>query len=142
MRRARHAAAWLLLLGVAFGAGWLRHGLIESSAVGQLCDGEHGPRWCEWRQWLVLGFQQHAWGVTVYGVAALAAATLALLRKRPWTAWLAAALGVFALELYCFEPGALALLIGCLRLLRVQARPSAPPFGQHRPRDQQIQSQP
>ena len=78
----------------------------------------------------------------VYGLIALATATLALLSKRPWAAWLAAAAGVFALELYCFEPGALALLIGCLRLLRLQMRPSTPPLGQHRQRDQQTQSQP
>ena len=131
-----------MLLSVALGAAWLRYDLIESSAIGQLCSGEHSPAWCEWRQWLVLGFQHHAYGVTVYGVAALAAAAMALLWKHPSTAWLAAALGMFALELYCFEPGALALLIGCLRLLRLQALPSTPPLGQHRPRDRQIQAKP
>ena len=67
-------------------------------------------------------------------------AVLALLRQRPWLAWLAAALGVFALELYCFEARALVLLLGCLRLLRLQAR--AAPIEQHRQRQQQIQSQP
>jgi hypothetical protein len=136
------AAAWLLLLGVALGASWLRYDLIESSAIGQLCSGEHSPSWCEWRQWLVLGFQHHAYGVSVYGAAALVAAMIALLWKNPWTAWLAAALGLFALELYCFEPGALALLIGCLRLLRLQVQPSTPPLSQHRQRDQEIQPQP
>jgi hypothetical protein len=69
------------------------------------------------RQWLVLGFLNNT-----YGIAALAAAALALALKQPWAAWLAAALGAFALEMYCFEPGALALLIGCLRLLRIQAQ--------------------
>jgi hypothetical protein len=33
---------------------------------------------------------------------------------------LAASLGVIALQLYCYEGGALALLIGALRLVRVQ----------------------
>lgn len=138
----RRAPAWLGLLAVALGAAWLRYGLIEPSVMGELCSGSHSPAWCDWRQWLVLGFQHHAAGVSVYGVLALATAVLALLSKRPWAAWLAAAAGVFALELYCFEPGALALLIGCLRLLRLQARASNPPLGQHRQRDQQIQSQP
>ncbi|WP_449426756.1 hypothetical protein [Rhodanobacter umsongensis] len=138
----RRAAAWLGLLLLGLGAASLRYGLIESSAIGQLCSSGHGPAWCNWRQWLVLGFQHHAGGASVYGVLALATTVLALLSKRPWAAWLAAAAGVFALELYCFEPGALALLIGCLRLLRLQARPSTPPLGQHRQRDQQAQSQP
>lgn len=140
--RWRRAAAWLGLLLVALGAASLRYGLIESSAIGQLCSSDHGPAWCDWRQWLVLGFQHHAGDVSVYGVIALAATTLALLSKRPWAAWLAAAAGVFALELYCFEPGALALLIGCLRLLRLQAQLPKSPLVQHRQREQQTQSQP
>jgi hypothetical protein len=131
----RLALPWMLLLAVALVTAWLRYGLIESSAIGQLCGASHAPSWCSGRRWLVLGFLHN-----VYGVVALIAAVLALLRQRPWLAWLAAALGVFALELYCFEAGALALLIGCLRLLRLQAR--AAPIEQHRQRQQQIQSQP
>ena len=109
------ALPWLLLLllVVAVAAAWLRYGLIEPSTMAQQCGGGHGPWWCHWRQWLVLGFLND-----VYGIAALAATALALLRKRAWLAWLAAALGVIALQLYCFESGALALLAGCLRLLR------------------------
>jgi len=131
----RQARPWLLLLIVALATAWLRYGLIESSAIGQLCGASHAPAWCTGRQWLVLGFLHN-----VYGVVALIVAALALLQQRPWLAWLAAALGVFALELYCFEAGALALLLGCLRLLRLQAR--AAPVDQHRQRQQQIQSQP
>ncbi|GGY32655.1 hypothetical protein GCM10008098_27650 [Rhodanobacter panaciterrae] len=125
----------MLLLIVALATAWLRYGLIESSAIGQLCSTSHAPSWCSGRQWLVLGFLHN-----VYGVVALITAVLALLWQRPWLAWLAAALGVFALELYCFEAGALALLLGCLRLLRLQSR--AAPVEQHRQRQQQIQSQP
>lgn len=120
--RWRQGLPWLLIVAVGIAAAWLRYGLIEPSVMGELCGGSHRPAWCEWRQWLVLGFQHHAFGTTVYGVAALAAAVLTLLWKHPWPAWLAAALGAFALELYCFEPGALALLIGCLGLLRIQAQ--------------------
>ena len=138
-QRWRTALPWLLLALVGVGAAVLRYGLIESSAMGQLCGAANGPWWCSVRQWLVLGFLHD-----IYAIAALIAAAAALLRASAWLAWLAAALGVFALELYCFEAGALALLIGCLRLLRRQATPprSAPPAEQHRHGQQQVQSQP
>ncbi|EIM03438.1 hypothetical protein RHOFW104T7_14280 [Rhodanobacter thiooxydans] len=110
---AKQALAWLALLAVAALAAWLRYGLVESSAIGQLCSAGHAPWWCRWRQWLVLGFLHD-----VYGIAALAATALALLHRRAWAAWLAAALGAFALELYCVESGALALLLGGLFLWR------------------------
>ncbi|MEO7066179.1 MAG: hypothetical protein ABI114_04670 [Rhodanobacter sp.] len=133
--RWRQLGPWLLLAAVALITMWLRYGLIESSTMGQLCSSAHGPWWCSWRQLLVLGFLHD-----VYGVLALAAAALALLQKHRWLAWLAAALGVFALELYCFETGALALLIGCLRLLRLQA--NTMPVAPDRPSNSQAQRQP
>lgn len=135
----RNALPWLLLAMVGGGAAALRYGLIESSAMGQLCGATEGPWWCTVRQWLVLGFLHD-----LYGIAALIAAAAALLRSSAWLAWAAAALGVFALELYCFEAGALALLIGCLRLLRRQASlpRNAPPAQQHRRSQQEVQSQP
>ena len=113
----RHAWPWLLLLATGVFAAALRYGVIEPSAAAQLCESGHGPAWCAARQWLVLGFLNNT-----YGIAALVAAALALALKQPSAAWLAAALGAFALEMYCFEAGALALLIGCLRLLRIQAQ--------------------
>jgi hypothetical protein len=138
-RRWRNALPWLLLALVGVGAAALRYGLIESSAMGQLCGTADNPWWCTVRQWLVLGFLHD-----IYGIAALIAAAAALLRRSAGLAWLAAALGAFALELYCFEAGALALLIGCLRLLRRQVSlpRSAPPAQQHRRRQQQVQPQP
>jgi hypothetical protein len=131
----RRARPWLLLLAVAMAAAWLRYGLIESSAIGQQCSALGAPAWCRWRLLLVLGFLHN-----VYGIAALAAAALVLWRPRAWLAWLTAALGIFALELYCVETGALALLIGSLRLLRLQAR--AAPLDQHRHGQQQVHPQP
>ena len=138
-RRWRTALPWLLLALVGVGAAVLRYGLIESSAMGQLCGAADGPWWCTVRQGLVLGFLHD-----IYAIAALIATAVALLRRSAWLAWLAAALGAFALELYCFEAGALALLIGCLRLLRWQATPprNAPPAEQHRHGQQQVQRQP
>jgi hypothetical protein len=133
----RTALPWLLLLAIGVMAAALRYGLIESSAIGQQCAALHSPWWCAWRQGLVLGFLHN-----VYGIAALGSAVLALLSKRLWLAWLAAALGVFALQLYCVESGALAGLVGCLRLLRAQADARGAPVEQHRQGQQQVQSQP
>ncbi len=113
----RKALPWLLLMAIGALAMALRYELIEPAAVVQLCESGQGPPWCSIRQWLVLGFLSNG-----YGIAALVAAAVSLVWKHPWTAWLAAALGAVALELYCFEAGALALLIGCLRLLRIQAQ--------------------
>lgn len=136
------ALPWLMLLGLGFVAAALRFHLIESTAIADLCgSGQYSP-WCNTRRLLILGFQHHAYDVSIYGAAALAVALLTLWSKQVWVAWLAAVLGVFALQLYCFEPGALALLIGCLRLLRLQALPGMPPGEQHRQREQQIQAKP
>lgn len=137
IRRWQLALPWLLLLLVGLGAAWLRYGLIESSAIGQQCSVGGAPWWCLWRQTLVLGFLRNS-----YGIAALVVTALALVWPRTWLAWLAAALGVFALELYCFQSGALAMLIGCLRLLRTQAHLHAAPIDQHRQRQREIQTEP
>lgn len=126
---------WLALAAVGLGATWLRYGLVESSTLAPLCSDGAGPWWCSWRQGLVLGFLHN-----VYGVAALLMALLAILLPRTGVAWLAAALGLFALVLYCFQSGAIALLIGALRLLRAQAQ--TPPGLQDRPRERDVQHQP
>jgi hypothetical protein len=128
---------WILLLAVALASAWLRYGLVESSVIGAQCSATSAPWWCAWRQLLVLGFLNN-----VYGIAALVTAVLSLVWPRTWLAWLAAALGVFALELYGFQSGALALLIGCLRLLRTQAQMHASPVDQHRHRQRETQAQP
>lgn len=133
----RAALPWLLLLAVGAVAATLRYGLIESSTIGQQCAAVRSPWWCAWRQGLVLGFLHN-----IYGIAALVAAAMALRSRRLWLAWLAAALGVFALQLYCVESGALAVLVGCLRLLRARANARIAPVEQHRQGQQQIQCQP
>ncbi|MEO9080065.1 MAG: hypothetical protein ABI268_12250 [Rhodanobacter sp.] len=132
----RLALPWLLLLAVGLCATALRFGLIESSAIGQFCSG-HNPWWCSVRTALVLGFLHN-----VYGVVALITAALALVSRRLALAWLAAALGVFAMQLYGVESGALAVLIGSLRLLRLQTDACGAPVEQDRQDQQQVQSQP
>ena len=130
------ALPWLALLAAGIGTTALRFGLIESSSIGQLCSAG-GPWWCTLRTWLVLGFLNH-----VYGAIALLALVPAWLLRRPALAWLAAALGAFAMQLYGAEAGALALLLGSLRLLRLQAAAGGPPLAPHRPGQQQVQRQP
>ena len=131
----RNSLPWLLLALVAALAAWIRYGLIEPAAIGHLCEATSAPAWCRGRQLLVLGFLSYG-----YGWAALAFAAIALVWKHPLSAWLAAASGVLALQLYCFEAGAFALLVGCLRLIRLQA--DAAPADQNGNRDRQVQAQP
>lgn len=132
----RLSLPWLMLLLVAVLAMTLRFGVIEPASMLHLCDGSPGnPAWCAWRQSIVMGFLNYT-----YGWAALAAAALALVWKRPGAAWIAAAVGMFALVMYCFEAGAFALLVGSLRLVRFQG--AAAPTDEYGDGDQQIQAQP
>ncbi|MEW9622722.1 hypothetical protein [Rhodanobacter geophilus] len=120
-RLPRMLAPWLLIVLAGLGAAWVRYGLIEPPAMAQICTAAQAPAWCALRQALVLGFLHE-----VYGIAAMLAAVLALLRRARALAWLAAALGALALQLYNYEPGALALLIGCLRLVHLQGAGNVP----------------
>lgn len=121
IRWLRPLLPWLLLALAGLGAAWLRYGLIEPRGLAELCATTQAPGWCPLRQALVLGFLHE-----VYGIAALAVTALALLRRSRALAWLAAALGALALQLYNYEPGALALLLGCLRLLHLQGAAKPP----------------
>ncbi|MCE5233165.1 MAG: hypothetical protein ABFC67_10490 [Mizugakiibacter sp.] len=128
----RRLVPWLLVVAPAALAMVLRYALIEPADVAHRCDAGTGPWWCSLRHAAVLAFTRgpDTWwsgapGVSALGwigTAALLAAALALLRRRTATATLAAALGAVALVLYCFQSGALALLVGALALARTQAR--------------------
>lgn len=135
-RTLRLLLPWFTLALVAIAAAALRYGVIEPPAMANLCTANGGPGWCTWREWAVLGFLGYA-----YGYAALTAAFIALVWRHPLAAWLAAALGVAALVLYCFEAGAFALLVGALRLLRTQTD-GLPPSRQHRHGEGEVQPQP
>jgi hypothetical protein len=96
-------------------AAWLRYGFVEPSDMAHACDGVGGPWWCGTRTLVVEGFLSYG-----YGYAAVLMALVALFWRNTAAAVLAASFGVIALQLYCYEGGALALLIGALRLVRVQ----------------------
>lgn len=131
------ALAWVTLLAVAGLAALLRYRFIEPPSLAAYCvaSGTAAPMWCSLRQWVVQGFL-----LDVYGIAAVAAAAMALVWTRRWSAWLAAALGALAMQLYCYETGALALLVGVLLLMRSgdATRPRHPGRGG----EQDIQTQP
>lgn len=114
-QRGRAAFAWIVVLFAGAIAAALRYGLVEPPGLGDRCaaGGPGAPAWCGLRDLVVQGFLHD-----VYGAAALLAAALALLYRRRWSAAFAAALGLLAIELYCYESGALALLVGALLLVR------------------------
>lgn len=125
--------AWGGLLAVGALAALLRYRLVEPPALGERCAAAGAiDGWCTLRGWVIAGFLGNA-----FGYAALAAGAFALLRQRAWTAWLAAALGALALQLYCYQSGALALLVGTVLLVR-----GAPRRQQHGEAGQHIQTQP
>ena len=111
----QRTGTWLSLILLGIGVATLRFQVIESPVVTHLCNAGPAPFWCAGVQFVIAGFVSGG-----FGYAALAAAALALLWRRALSAWLAAALGLVALNLYCYEAGALAVLIGCLCLLRMQ----------------------
>lgn len=117
----RAALPWVVIVLVAVGATVLRYGFIEPADAAHACDGNTGPWWCDTRNLIVQGFLTYA-----YGYAAVLMALVALFWRSTVSAVLAASLGVIALQLYCYEGGALALLIGALRLVRVQYDRSRP----------------
>ena len=111
----RAVLPWVVVIAAALAATWLRYGFIEPSDSAHVCEGSTGPWWCGTRTLIVQGFLTYA-----YGYAAVLLALVSLFWRSTFAAVLAASMGVIALQLYCYEGGALALLIGALRLVRVQ----------------------
>lgn len=117
---------WCLIVVIGLLSAWLRYGFIEVPALGYLCEDGHAPAWCSLREAIVIGFNSYG-----YGIAAIVVTVLSFVWKKPWLACLAAGLGVFALIMYCYYAGAVSLLIGCLRLVRLQADRMPTPSHQH-----------
>lgn len=135
--RGRSALAWIAVLLAGALAAALRYGLVEPAGLGDRCaaSGLDAPAWCSLRDLVVQGFLHD-----VYGVAALVATAFALLHRRHWSAAVAASLGLLAIELYCYESGALALLVGMLLL--VHADDPARPHRPGHPGQQDVQAEP
>ncbi|HEY4093714.1 MAG TPA: hypothetical protein VGN46_19575 [Luteibacter sp.] len=112
----RAALPWAVIVLAALGAALLRYQFIEPSSMQHACEGDSRLWWCGTRDLVVQGFLSYG-----YGYAAIIAALLAVAWRSVGIATLAACIGVLALQLYCYEGGALALLIGVLRLVRIQS---------------------
>lgn len=130
---------WFLLAVVGLAASWLRYGFIEPAALAHMCDAgnAHIPASCGFRHAVVIGFNTYG-----FGIAALVVTAIALVSKNRLIAWLAAALGLFAVIIYCYYAGALALLVGCLRFLRLQVNRVSTPVDPYRHGDRNIQTEP
>jgi hypothetical protein len=112
----RTALPWAVIVVAALVASAVRYGFIEPSHVAHACEASAAPWWCGPRNLIVQGFLNYG-----YGYAAVLAALLAVFWRHTFAAVLAVCLGVIALQLYCYEGGALALLVGTLRLVRLQS---------------------
>jgi len=139
---------WLSLIVIGALAYALRYGLIESPDVAHACD--TGTSFaCSVRHATVMGFVLggvklsafNVYQMGIYGWVALVAGLLALYWKTPFIAWLSAATGVVAVILYCFAPGAFALLVGCLRLVRLLPERTTP-LDHHRASGREVHDQP
>lgn len=111
-----------MIVIVALAATLVRYEFVEPPHMAHACEAATGPWWCDLREAVVRGFLSYG-----YGYAAVLAALLAVCWRHTFAAVLAVSLGAIALQLYCYEGGALALLIGTLRLVRIQydrARPA------------------
>lgn len=134
---------WSLMATFGALAYLLRYGLVESTEVAHLCETAQALP-CTLRHLTVLGFitgNIFGWPIGIFGWVALAATAAAMAWKKPAWAWLAATTGLVAVVLYCFVPGALALLVGCLRLVRWQAD-GAMPGHKHGRAQAQVHGQP
>ncbi|WP_019464373.1 hypothetical protein [Dyella japonica] len=135
---------WLSLIAIGALAYALRYALVESPDVANLCEKSASSE-CTLRHIAVMGFilgRTFGYQMGIYGWVALLAASLALFWKKPFTAWFAAATGLVAVILYCFAPGAFALLVGCLRLVRLQSSAGPTPFDHHGAGGREIHAQP
>jgi hypothetical protein len=133
----RYLPIWLTVaLAVGF-TYWLRMDWIQSAPVAQQCLAGLHSAGCMARAAAVAAFLSG--GVTVM---AAVAAVLALFWKHPFSAWLATLAGGVALVLYSPEAGAAALLIGTLRLVRLQIGARARPGDQHRGGQQHVAQRP
>lgn len=132
----RIALPWLFIVLAGLAAALVRYMFIEPANLAHLCDESGGPAWCGIRQAIVVAF--YSYGL---GYAALAATVLALVWKHPVPACLAGMLGFIALVMYCYEAGALALLIGSLRLIRLRAN-CLIPADENGQGHRQVQAQP
>jgi hypothetical protein len=100
---------------IAFGALAMaaRYLLIQPPELSHRCDLGDAPAWCSVRLAIIMSYAWYS-----LGYLALGASIAALVwRNRP-VATFTLCSGAAAIVLYCYEPGALALVVGALVLAR------------------------
>jgi hypothetical protein len=110
---------WILALVIMALAMGARYGMIQPPDVAHQCDDGAGPWWCSLRLAIILMYAHYGLG---YASLLLSAGALAL--RRVDIACITICVGLAALVLYCYEPGAVAVVIGVLRLARAQTQNS------------------
>ncbi len=114
--RARAALPWLVAVLVCASAAAARTFLIQPPEIAHFCDSA-SRWWCEVRMAIIYTYAWHT-----IGQVAVVLTFLAFFARRAWLSCAAMSAGAMALVLYCFEPGAFALVSGALLLLRNQAQ--------------------
>lgn len=110
---------WLLVtVAVAILAAWIRFELVEPLARSAGCAADPGTALCRLRAVVVMLFQGERVGWAALGIALAGS----LLGWR-WLAGVGMVIGAASLMLYSVEPGAAAVLLASVCLLR---RPSKP----------------
>ena len=110
LRPAASLGLGLAAAALAYGGGWeLRQLYVEPGAAALACNIAVYPAWCLIRFALLFG-QLHL----LFGLAALAAGSVALLRGGRGLALAAGALALFAIANYNVETGALALVLALI----------------------------
>jgi hypothetical protein len=105
---------WALAFVACALAALARTFLIQPPALAHACEATMAW-WCVLRLWIIYTYAWHS-----IGQLALLLVVAALFVRQAWLAAAALAVGLCALVLYCYEPGAFAALSGALILLRRQ----------------------
>jgi hypothetical protein len=115
----------LVLLAVSCRAGLVaRYRIIEPDDIYALCLPESRPAWCVPRDTLIWITYTFSFGYVAFGAAALAWLTRG--RIAWWCAMLALSSGGIGLYLYQTGWSALGVLLGLLRLARLERKASQP----------------
>jgi hypothetical protein len=121
MRTFRRQAPWIAAAALCLLAILTRQFLIQPPEIAQRCDltvlafTSTGPWWCNVRAAAIMTY---AWNGLLYASIGLSVA--ALVWRRAWVAAVTLAVGLVAIVFYTYEPGAVAITIGALVLVRQQ----------------------
>ncbi len=127
MKSLRRQAPWIAAATLCLLAILTRQFLIQPPEIAHRCDltvlsfTAAGPWWCNVRAAAIMTY---AWNGLLY--ASIGLSLVSLVWRRAWLAAVTLAVGLVAIVFYTYEPGAVAITIGALVLVRQQQRPALP----------------